>query len=95
MSTSEEAEAMEWCIKNGLIDQPHDPYDWTPWVKVFRIFPRKSINGKFLWGMVHNRKRAYGEHFYFTNSQRVYKYEYQYANEKEVFKQLLKDNNNV
>lgn len=94
MSTFEEAEATEWCIKNGHIKRPHDPYDWTQWTKVFRILPKKSINGKFLWGTMHKRKRAYDEHFYFTNGQRVYKYEHQYANEKEVFKQLLKENYN-
>lgn len=92
MTTLEEAEAMELCIKNGLMKRPHDPYDWTQWTKTFRIIPKKSINSKFLFGMMYKRKRAYDEHFYFSNGKRIYKYECQYANEREVFKQTLKEN---
>jgi len=75
------------------MERPHDPYDWTQWTKVFRVFPRKSINNKFLFNVMYKRRRAYDEHFYFSNGQRIYKYEYQYANEREVFKQLLKEDN--
>lgn len=90
MSTSEEAEAHAWLIKNGIIPRPHDPYDWTHWTRTFRIFPRKSINGKILWGMMNKRKRAYDEHFFFTDGQRVYKYQHQYATKKEIFETKLK-----
>jgi len=85
MSTSEEAEAHAWLIKNGVIPKPHNPYDWTHWAKTFCIFPKKSLNHKWLFGMMYKRKRAYDEEFFFRAGKRIYKYQHQYANKQEIF----------
>ena len=84
MSTFEEAEAKQWCIVNGLI---FDPFGWMAWRSVFLLIPKKSINGKTIWGPCHTRDRVEAKHHRYHRI-------YQYATKKEVFEAKLKGEQN-
>lgn len=89
MSTLEEAEAQQWLIENGHMENPYEWSTWKPSNKGHFWGPvRSSIGGKLIFRDAYSRRKKVKR---IDQGWPAWEWTYQYATKKEAFMAALGD----